>query len=289
MEKSGCAAVALALVALIVMSGASLPADEGGARNGPGDKPEVWVSAPGADPTGNAGGSGSVVCRLYEITVFTWRRVGYGSAPGNEANPRSKVECPTGSCVPTATSTCSSTTPRTSSIRAPLAAALRELPPIYSARELRLHTVKQLVGVRTWLWVDPADWQPMSATATIVGLSATVTAQPTKVIWTMGDGSMVICNGPGTPYKPTVPDREQSSSCSYTYQHDGTYTVRATIVWTVSWTATNGQGGTLPNVQRSTEFLTLSPSSSVKPPSPGDDLRSPTVRLEVTETGHAKA
>jgi len=74
------------------------------------------------------------------------------------------------------------------------------------------------------------------------------------VIWTMGDGATVVCNGPGTPYKPDVPDREQSSSCSHTYQHDGTYTVRATIVWTVTWAATNGQGGTLPNVQRSTEF-----------------------------------
>jgi hypothetical protein len=133
--------------------------------------------------------------------------------------------------------------------------AFAELPLIYPRpRTAPPPTAKQLVGVRTWLWVDPADWQPMSATATIVGLSATVTAQPKKVIWTMGDGATVICNGPGTPYKPTVPDSEQSSTCSHTYQHDGTYTVRATIVWAVSWTATNGQGGTLPNVQRSTEF-----------------------------------
>jgi hypothetical protein len=133
--------------------------------------------------------------------------------------------------------------------------AFAELPLIYpSPRTAPPPTAKQLVGVRTWLWVDPADWQPMSATATIVGLSATVTAQPTKVIWTMGDGSTVTCNGPGTPYDPKLPDSEQSSTCSHTYQHDGTYTVRATIVWTVSWAATNGQGGTLPNVQRSTEF-----------------------------------
>jgi hypothetical protein len=93
-----------------------------------------------------------------------------------------------------------------------------------------------------------------SATAPSVVLSATVTAQPSKVLWTMGDGTTVTCDGPGTPYNPSIPDADQSTDCSHTYQHDGAHTAMATIVWTVSWTATNGQGGTLPKVQRSTQF-----------------------------------
>jgi len=133
--------------------------------------------------------------------------------------------------------------------------AFAELPLLYPRpRTAPPVTAKQLVGVRSWMWVDPADWRTMSATATIVGLSATVTAQPSKTIWNMGDGTTVTCNGPGTPYDPARADEAQSSDCTHTYEHDGTYTVLATIVWTVTWTATNGQGGALPNVQRSTQF-----------------------------------
>jgi hypothetical protein len=94
----------------------------------------------------------------------------------------------------------------------------------------------------------------MSATASIPGLAATVTAQPTQTVWDMGDGTTVSCSGPGTPYDPQRPDADQSTDCAHVYQHDGTYTVTATIVWTVSWSATNGAGGSLGTVQRSTQF-----------------------------------
>jgi hypothetical protein len=133
--------------------------------------------------------------------------------------------------------------------------ALKELPLLYPRpRMAPPTTVKQVVGIRTWMWVDPADWHSLSATAQVPGLAATVTATPTKTIWDMGDGSTVTCNGPGTVYDPTKPDAQQRSDCSHTYQHDGTYNVRATIVWSVSWTATNGAGGNLGLVQRSTQF-----------------------------------
>ena len=133
--------------------------------------------------------------------------------------------------------------------------ALKELPLLYPRpRTAPPSTATQVVGIRTWTWVDPADWHPISATAAIPGLAATVTATPTKTIWDMGDGSTVICNGPGTVYDPTKPDSEQHSDCSHTYEHDGAYTVRATIVWNVTWTATTGAGGNLGLFQRSTQF-----------------------------------
>jgi hypothetical protein len=133
--------------------------------------------------------------------------------------------------------------------------AFNELPLLYPRpRTAPPATANQLVGVRTWMWVDANDWRAMSATASIPGLSATVTAQPSTVTWDMGDGTTVTCNGPGTPYDPTKADDAQSTDCGHTYQHDGDYTVLTTIEWTVSWTATNGEGGTLPAVQRSTQF-----------------------------------
>src|SRR5581483_1974443 len=133
--------------------------------------------------------------------------------------------------------------------------AYKELPLLYPDP----HTAppsdqQQLVGVRTWMWLDPAQWQPRSATAAIPGLSATVTAQPSEVRWDMGDGTIVTCNGPGTPYDPSRADGDQHSDCTHVFEHDGTKQVRATIVWRVTWQGSDGSGGTLPTVERSTQF-----------------------------------
>lgn len=114
----------------------------------------------------------------------------------------------------------------------------------------------QLPGIDTWLWVDPAAWEPVSATATIPGLSATVTATPTHVSWDPGDGSSpVVCDGPGTPYDRSRPPEEQTSDCTHRYQDRGRYEVVATVHWELSWTASDGDGGTLASVGRSTSFV----------------------------------
>ena len=247
----------LALLAALLLLLASAPAfaNDTPAGGGVGPKgPEVWVSSPGTDPP-DAGGSGSVTCRLYEIVGGVGPGIVWLGS-GSEANPPIEgtpywIVCTDGYVNILVYNPANVIDPGTLARR-----AFAELPLIYPRpRTAPPIAGKQLVGVRTWLWVDPGDWRPMSATATIVGLSATVIAQPTKVIWTMGDGSTVTCYGPGTPYDPNVADSDQSSDCTHIYQHDGAYTVLATMVWTVSWTATNGQGGTLPNVQRSTQFL----------------------------------
>jgi len=213
----------------------------------------VWVFAPGQDPSGHAGGSGAVVCRWYEVAGDKDPTFSIGAGQPVTAPTEGTaywLVCSDGyvnlivydpSMIVDA-----GTLARRAFNELPLLFPRpRTAPPISDA---------QLVGVRTWLWVDPADWITQSATASIAGLSATVTAQPAKVIWDMGDGTTVTCNGPGTPYDTNRPDGDQHTDCSHVYEHDGTYTVLATMVWTVSWTATNGQGGTLPDVQRSTQF-----------------------------------
>jgi len=113
----------------------------------------------------------------------------------------------------------------------------------------------QLVGVRTWLWIDPADYRAITATADVPGLTVTATATPIDVRWTMGDGTPTFsCNGPAIAYRPDQPDASQHTDCSHVYQRSGSYTATAVIDWTVTWQASDGTSGTLPTVTRATTF-----------------------------------
>ncbi len=99
----------------------------------------------------------------------------------------------------------------------------------------------QLVGVATWLWIDPGAWQTLTATATAGTVTATAAATPSKVVWDMGDGDSVTCDGPGTPYRAADPNA--STDCSYTWPQAGAFTVTATVYWSVTWTAVGAAGG----------------------------------------------
>jgi hypothetical protein len=118
----------------------------------------------------------------------------------------------------------------------------------------------QLVGLSTWLWLEPGSWATLDATASVPGLSATATATPTRVRWDMGDGTVVACDGPGVAYDPTRDDEAQSTDCKHTYQHvsagepSGAYAATVAVDWAITWSATNGQGGTLPGTSRGTSF-----------------------------------
>jgi hypothetical protein len=99
----------------------------------------------------------------------------------------------------------------------------------------------QLVGVATWLWIDPGAWQDKTASASAGTVTATATAAPSKVVWDMGNGGSVTCDGPGTPYSASDPNA--ATDCSYTWPQAGSYTVTATVYWSVSWTAVGAAGG----------------------------------------------
>jgi hypothetical protein len=105
----------------------------------------------------------------------------------------------------------------------------------------------ELVNLSTWLWLNPAIWKPYSATASIDGVAATATATPEKVLWNMGNGAIVTCDGPGTPYSAADPNA--TTDCSYTWsapssiEASGTYDVSATTEWQVSWSAVGAAGG----------------------------------------------
>jgi hypothetical protein len=107
----------------------------------------------------------------------------------------------------------------------------------------------EIVNFQDWLWVDGSMWHPISATAAVGPVAATATATPERVLYEMGDGSQVVCTGPGTPYKPAIAPGAQSTNCSYSYpnssagQPNNQYTASATIYWHVTWTAVGAPGG----------------------------------------------
>jgi len=138
--------------------------------------------------------------------------------------------------------------------------AYRYLP--LPAPQVRLNPpagADQLVNLPTWLWVAPATWGSRSATASVPGLSATVTAVPVSVTWQMGDGGRVTCRGPGTPYDPARPEASQHPSCSYTYRHAAdAVAVTATTTWRVTWVAHGVQaGGSMPPLGRTSPATLL--------------------------------
>lgn len=100
-----------------------------------------------------------------------------------------------------------------------------------------------VVNVPVWLWVKPDAWEPTAATATIDGLSVQTTATPERVVWRLGTGDELTCEGPGTPYDPTRPEAEQHSDCTHLFDQPGTYTVTATVEWRARWSVVGGAGG----------------------------------------------
>jgi hypothetical protein len=102
---------------------------------------------------------------------------------------------------------------------------------------------KAIVNLESWLWIDPADWTPITKSATADGITATATATPVSVVWDMGDGNQVTCDGPGVAYNNSTPDQDQRTTCGYTYQEtsasgpDQKFTITTAIEYDVRWTS----------------------------------------------------
>ena len=117
---------------------------------------------------------------------------------------------------------------------------------------------KMIVNFETWLGVTPSP--PITAMASIPGLSATVTAQPTDIEWATGsqvagDTTTISCQPwgstesaqDGCSWTPTYP-----SVAKVTGTTDQRYHGTVTIVWQVSWWASNGATGNLGDLRTTT-------------------------------------
>lgn len=109
--------------------------------------------------------------------------------------------------------------------------------------------IPQLVNLPTFLWVPADQWKPFTASASAGPVTSTVTATPKRVVWDMGQGDKVTCDGPGLPYDPTLSDDANPSTCRYTFRRSSAgqpgqaFTVTATVEWDTTWTVTGAAGG----------------------------------------------
>ncbi|MFD7708585.1 ATP/GTP-binding protein [Streptomyces sp. NPDC059786] len=114
-------------------------------------------------------------------------------------------------------------------------------PDIASPRAAGTYTV----GVPMWMWVNQSatTYGPNTASASAGGITVTAVAKVSKIVWQMGDGASVTCNGPGTAYQASD-GMAQSPTCGHVYSktsaaaRNGKYPLTATSTWTIDW-----QGG----------------------------------------------
>jgi hypothetical protein len=117
-------------------------------------------------------------------------------------------------------------------------------------------SASSVVGLATWLWVDPSLWHDYSVTASAGAVSATAVARPVGVSWSTGDGGSEVCGGPGDAYVPWLPSLEQQTYCSHQFTRTsigqpspdgdpdhGQFVITATVEWAVSWSAVGAAGG----------------------------------------------
>ncbi|MBX7268932.1 hypothetical protein KIF24_24800 [Micromonospora sp. Llam7] len=124
-----------------------------------------------------------------------------------------------------------------------------------------------LVGLPVWMWtaVTPQTWGPITATASVPGLSVTARGQATKIRWEMGDGRSVTCGNPGTRYDKAKHGASESPTCGYDDGYSlpsrtksgGRYTITATTTWHIDWWVVGG-GAT------GTETVTRESTTSVR-------------------------
>ncbi len=123
--------------------------------------------------------------------------------------------------------------------------------PLPAVRMVPAPPVRPLVNLPMLLWIDPAQWAPQTASASAGGVTSMVTATPRRVLWNMGNGDAVSCDGPGVAFVAGVPYEQQlqGSDCQYTYgrssanQPGEAYRVTTRLEFDVTWEAVGAPGG----------------------------------------------
>ncbi|WP_229398877.1 hypothetical protein [Micromonospora okii] len=104
-----------------------------------------------------------------------------------------------------------------------------------------------LVGLPVWMWASRGAnyFGPLTASASDRGLTVSLRATVDRIVWDMGNGEKVTCDGPGTPYRAGGTHAgKPSPDCGYDggYPRTGTYRVSATTFWNVHWEGGDSSG-----------------------------------------------
>ena len=110
-------------------------------------------------------------------------------------------------------------------------------------------TSSWITQLTTWLWVDPAVWQPQSYTSEpLFGTTVTVTATPYEVTFEDDDGHFINCgDNVGRVWQPNLASNT-TTRCSITPEHTshtGDRHLSSTIRWRVTYACNQycGAGG----------------------------------------------
>ncbi|MFJ8308950.1 MULTISPECIES: hypothetical protein [unclassified Streptomyces] len=112
------------------------------------------------------------------------------------------------------------------------------------------------VNLPTWIWASGNKFTEKKVTASLAGISSTATAKPVALHIEPGTSDATVfpasgdcpINGDGSIGEPFAAGKAgQTPACGVTYQRPGAYSFKASITWKVSWSATNGEGGALPD------------------------------------------
>lgn len=124
----------------------------------------------------------------------------------------------------------------------------------YPAGRLQSGQPYTVVRADTWIWADASTWRSYTARASLGVVWAAVTATPTLLSFTPGDGRPAVsCRGPGSVWRSGVngPWDSSPSGCQYQYQHstindpNQQLTATYTITWQLTWTGSGNTSGTL--------------------------------------------
>lgn len=115
---------------------------------------------------------------------------------------------------------------------------------------------KGTVGAPAWFWLEGDQWKTYSDSASAGGLTVSVSAKPSKVVWSLGDGQSVTCTSAGTPYS-TSRGWASSPDCGIPsgYSKAGTYTMTASMTYDVTFGGDASSTTTL--VRTSTSSVTV--------------------------------
>ena len=105
-----------------------------------------------------------------------------------------------------------------------------------------------IVGMPVWMWVQepgPTTYGPVEGEASAGAVTVTANARVDRIVFDMGDGTTITCNGPGTPYEDRYGVTD-SPDCGHQYDKQGDpYTVTATSYWVARWQGPGDIDGTI--------------------------------------------
>lgn len=131
------------------------------------------------------------------------------------------------------------------------AARIDPAPPVPATAPM-WGAIPSVVNMTTWLWVTE-DWAPVEEEESQGFVTVIVQARPVDTVWTMGDGTTVVCaNGPGVPWTPGMSDAD--TYCSHTFSAAAADLAgSATIKWTFRWWLNGNDMGDFGDFTRTTD------------------------------------